>query len=172
MEYNLIEGLSAVGAFGIVILANANLCNRFSEKINNRVKESTFTDNLIFILAFFSILGISYIAGFLGFIIINSKVIIYPYLIYFIGFSLLITILLPQFSFYLEAPLKITLSIGLIKKNSSAFARSLILACSIMIYWPIMLGLFMFTLSEYALIGMFVPPFLFLINSLFTYQKK
>jgi hypothetical protein len=71
--YSLIEGLTALSAYGILIIANSNLYD-YTKNIPLPENEEADVDSVVVYLL--PVLGITYLAGFLGYIIINSEVII------------------------------------------------------------------------------------------------
>lgn len=163
MEFSLIEGLSAIGAYGIIILANSNLCNRFSSAISKQIREKQKSLSvLMVILMFFSILGISYLAAFLGYIIINSNIIIYWYLSYIIGFGLIMTMLVPQFEVMFLYPFIISFKGQLTYKDFKKTKGLIAFAICIWIFWPISFIIFMFTMEMGGAFFMTFPVLVFL----------
>lgn len=88
--YSLTDGLTALGAYGITIIANNILYDSIKIKLS--------VDNSLSVVAayvyFIPVLGIAYVAGFLGYIILNSEFIIVGNLKFFITFGLVITIVI------------------------------------------------------------------------------
>ena len=73
MMYSLIEGLTALGAYGIIIIANNGLYDFIKNTFlsgNGEVDPFSVSAYLL------PVLGIAYLAGFLGYIILNSEVIL------------------------------------------------------------------------------------------------
>ncbi len=97
MMYSLIEGLTALGAYGIVIIANTNLCN-FTKNILPLENEEADALSVSFRLLI--VLGITYLAGLLGYIIINSEVLIVANLKLFILIGLIFTIIVTHFELF------------------------------------------------------------------------
>ena len=108
MTYSLVEGLAAISAYGILLIAN----NFWSEYIRKSLKsaiESTKDLTIkgrraVMIPHIFStvfnlipVLSIAYLAGFLGYIATNSEVIIIENYSIFITICLVLTIALPHF---------------------------------------------------------------------------
>lgn len=92
MAYSILEGLSALAAFGILIVANTNLCTYVKKHLNA-------PSSLYVISAFIFTLplnGIVYLSGFLGSVAVNSELISMKNTAYFILMSLLFTIVLPH----------------------------------------------------------------------------
>ena len=95
-SFTLIEGLAALGAFGVMIIANNSLC-RF-------IKGTFISEKDIDILgiAFYlwPLLGISYMTGFLGYVIINSEIIFLRNVDIFIAICLVLTIAVAHFDLF------------------------------------------------------------------------
>ena len=94
MTYLLSEGLTALGAYGILIIANNNIYDYMKETGLNKDK----TASTAYLL--FPVLGIAYLAGSIGHIIMNSEVILFKNIGFFIEFSLIITIIIIHFKLF------------------------------------------------------------------------
>lgn len=94
MVYSLIEGLTALGAFGILIIANNDIYNYIKKTELNRDKKIT----AMYLL--FPILGVAYLTGFLGHIIINSEVILVKGIELFILIALILIITITHFRLF------------------------------------------------------------------------
>ena len=94
MAYSLIEGLTALGAFGILIIANNDIYNYIKKTELNRDKNVTAMYLLL------PILGIAYLTGFLGHIIINSEVILVKGIEFFILIALILIITITHFRLF------------------------------------------------------------------------
>jgi hypothetical protein len=90
MVYSLSDGLTALGAYGIIIIANTNLCS----SINERLKGDSKKHASVICILLYPILGIAFLSSFLGYIIINSEVIMMDYLKFYIGMALWLTIII------------------------------------------------------------------------------
>lgn len=94
MVYSLIEGLTALGAFGILIIVNNNIYDYIKRTELNKDEKITA------MYLFFPILGIAYLTGFLGHIIINSEFILVKNIDFFILFALILTIVITHFKLF------------------------------------------------------------------------
>lgn len=96
MVYSLTDGLTALGAYGIIIIANTNLCGSIKERlpIDSKIPAGAIS------LMLFPIVGIAYLSCFLGYIIINSEVIMMDYLKFYIGMALWLTIIINHFELF------------------------------------------------------------------------
>lgn len=96
MVYSLTDGLTALGAYGIIIIANTNLCGSIKERlpIDSKIPAGAIC------LMLFPIVGIAYLSCFLGYIIINSEVIMMDYLKFYIGIALFFTIVINHFDLF------------------------------------------------------------------------
>ena len=94
MVYSLIEGLTALGAFGILIIVNNNIYDHFKRTELNKDEKITS------MYLFYPILGIAYLTGFLGHIIINSEFILVKNVNLFILLSLILTIAITHFKLF------------------------------------------------------------------------
>ena len=97
MVYSLIEGLTALGAYGIIMIANNSLYD-FTRNIF--LSENEKTDVLTVFVYFLPVLGIAYLAGFLGYIIINSEVVIVENLKLYVSLALVLTIAITHFKLF------------------------------------------------------------------------
>jgi len=88
LVYSLIEGLTALGAFGILLIVNNNIYDYIKRTELNKDEKITA------MYLFFPILGIAYLTGFLGHIIINSEFILVKNIDFFILFALILTIVI------------------------------------------------------------------------------
>lgn len=94
MVYSLIEGLTALGAFGILIIVNNNIYDYIKRTELNKDEKITA------MYLFFPILGIAYLTGFFGHIIINSEFILVKNIDFFILFALILTIVITHFKLF------------------------------------------------------------------------
>lgn len=90
MVYSLTDGLTALGAYGIIIIVNTNLCGSIKERLPI---DSKIPAGVICVMLS-PILGIAYLSSFIGYIIINSEVIMMDYLNFYIGMALWLTIII------------------------------------------------------------------------------
>jgi len=99
MEYTLIEGVSALGAFGILIIANNSLCKLLGKllKFNTKSEKSIIGDALIWWLP---IVGITYLSGFLGHIVSNSDMIFELKIKWLVILGLIFPLLIPHFEVF------------------------------------------------------------------------
>jgi hypothetical protein len=88
LVYSLIEGLTALGAFGILIIVNNDIYNFFKRAGLNKDKKITSAYLL------YPILGITYLTGFLGHIITNSDFILIKNTQVYISIVLILTIII------------------------------------------------------------------------------
>lgn len=96
MAYSLIDGLTALGAYGIIILANNSLCDLVKNRLSQPDDETVF-GVFIYLLP---VVGVSYLAGSLGYIIVNSEVIMMANLKLHISLALILTIAVAQFKLF------------------------------------------------------------------------
>lgn len=94
MVFSLIEGLTALAAFGILIIVNNNIYDYIKRTELNKDK------NITAMYLFFPILGIAYLTGFLGYIIINSEFILVKNIDLFILVALILTITITHFRLF------------------------------------------------------------------------
>ncbi len=91
--YSLTDGLTALGAYGIIVVAN----NIWYESFKNILYEDNDTPIFNAHLFLLPVLGIAYITGFLVYIILNSEIILVSNLKLFISLGLVLTIAITQF---------------------------------------------------------------------------
>ena len=101
MTYSLIEGLTALGAYGIIVIVNNNLYE-YVERINLREEEDIGAPFYVLV----PVLGIAYLAGFLGYIILNSDVIIAENTEIFVFLSLFFIVAITHFKLFGEITLR------------------------------------------------------------------
>ena len=89
MVYSLLEGLTALAAFGILIIGNERLCNLFTSSIEEDNREllkfwkNKYSVRFIYLAInerignFLILMGILCLTGVVGHIIINSEVVIF-----------------------------------------------------------------------------------------------
>jgi hypothetical protein len=99
MMYSLIEGLTALGAYGIIIIANNGLYDFIKNTFlsgNGEVDPFSVSAYLL------PVLGIAYLAGFLGYIILNSEVILIGNVEIYVSFALVCTIAITHFKLFIN----------------------------------------------------------------------
>lgn len=99
MMFSLIEGLTALGAYGIIIIANNGLYDFIKNTFlsgNGEVKAYSVSFNLLLVL------GIAYLAGFLGYIILNSEVILIGNVEFYVSLALIFTIAITHFRLFID----------------------------------------------------------------------
>ncbi|RZB29425.1 MAG: hypothetical protein AEth_01153 [Candidatus Argoarchaeum ethanivorans] len=99
MMFSLIEGLTALGAYGIIIIANNGLYDFIK---NTFLSENGEVNEFSVFVNFLPVLGIAYLAGFLGYIILNSKVILIENLGAFVALALIFTIAITHFELFAD----------------------------------------------------------------------
>nr|CBH37770.1 hypothetical membrane protein [uncultured archaeon] len=89
MLYSLLEGLTALAAFGILIIGNERLCNLFMSSIEEDNRElvkfwkNKYSARFIYLAIherignFLPIIGVLYLAGVSGHIILDSEAVIF-----------------------------------------------------------------------------------------------
>ena len=97
MTYSLIEGLTAVSAYGVILIANTMLIEHI---IKILLTENEDADSFAVYIYLIPLLGIAYLAGFLGHIILNSEFVIIENLKLFISLALALTIAVTHFKLF------------------------------------------------------------------------
>ncbi|ADB58802.1 hypothetical protein Arcpr_1758 [Archaeoglobus profundus DSM 5631] len=108
VSFTLIEGSTALGAFGVIIIANNSLyefIRRNFIKFDKEKGNIDTTDIIGFVLLLCAILGILFITGFIGYVIVHSKIIFLKdveIVEFFVTFCFIATILIPHAYIFLS----------------------------------------------------------------------
>lgn len=164
MDYSLVEGLAALGSYGIILIVNNTLCDLTK---NMALSKDEAENVFVFFLNLLSIIGIAYLAGFLGYIIINSEVVIVENLKLFVTIALIITIVITHFDVFN----KITSSFIREKDRNNRFIP---FVCA---FWSVVFSLFMLSPSVLRATAMLSIQFLpviskYIIPRLCVFQKS
>lgn len=168
MTYSLIEGLTALGAYGIIVIVNNNLYE-YVERLNLREEEDIGTP----FSALVPVLGIAYLAGFLGYIILNSDVIIAKNTEPFVFLSLFFIVAITHFKLFWEIT-SCYIKEKKIRKQFTPFV------CA---FWALVYGYFMqspdairatalFSIFSIPLISAIIPKSIKKLEEIKKYAKK
>jgi len=119
MKYSLIEGLAAIGSFGIIMIANNNLYSYIKRFLLPRNKEIYIDQALVYLVPS---CGLAYLAGILAHIIANSHVIITKDLLLLIVLGLSLPFLVTYFRLFRD------ISLSLCSKKPNSYFQGIVCA--------------------------------------------